>query len=235
MSTAPPEPTYYPRMKKINAHGTPMLGHLPIVPALTPAAFKEAVDRGDGDLVDTRSMLGFGGGHIAGALNIGASPELSVWAGWMLDPERPILLVLEKDSAVDEVVALLLRSGFTGFAGYLSGGMKAWDNAGLPIVETPQLSVHEVRQRQSELQVVDVRSPSEWEAGHIPGAKHIFLPELAQRRHEIDNRRPVAVHCASGYRASLAASVLQKEGVSNVANVPGSWQAWQNAGYPVEK
>ena len=71
--------------------------------------------------------------------------------------------------------------------------------------------------------------------GHIPGAKHIFLPELAKRRGEIDASRPVAVHCASGYRASLAASILQKEGFQNVANIPGSWQAWQKAGYPVEK
>ena len=78
------------------------------------------------------------------------------------------------------------------------------------------------------------RPPNEV-AGHIPGAKHIFLPELAERRGELDASRPVAVHCASGYRASLAASILQKEGVQNVANIPGSWLAWQKAGYPVEK
>ena len=235
LSTAPPEPTYYARIKKTNGRGTPVLGNLPIVPALPPKVFKEAVDRGDGILVDTSSMLGFGGGHIRGALNIGALPELSIWAGWILDPDLPILLVLDQDAALDKVVPLFLRSGFTKFAGYLTGGMKAWSTAGFPLADTPQLTVHQIKDRRDELQVVDVRSPSEWKEGHIPGAKHIFLPELAERRGEIDASRPVAVHCASGYRASLAASILKKEGVQNVANVPGSWLAWQKAGYPVEK
>jgi len=222
-------------MIKINVSGTSVLGNLPIVPAMPRTVFKEAVDRGDSALVDTRSMLGFGGGHIPGAMNIGASPELSIWAGWILDPERPILLVLDEDAAIEKVVPLFLRSGLTTFAGYLVGGMTAWDNAGFSIVDTPQLTVHQVKDRQDELQIVDVRSPSEWQAGHIPGAKHIFLPELAERRGEIDASRSVAVHCASGYRASLAASILQKLGLQNVANIPGSWQAWQKAGYPVEK
>jgi hydroxyacylglutathione hydrolase len=180
-------------------------------------------------------MLGFGGGHIPGAMNLGASPELSIWAGWILDPERPILLVLDEDAAIEKVVPLFLRTGFTTFAGYLAGGMTAWDNVGFSIVDTPQLTVHQIKDRQDELQVVDVRSPSEWHAGHIPGAKHIFLPELAERHGEIDASRPVAVHCASGYRASLAASILLKEGFQNVANIPGSWLAWQKAGYPIEK
>lgn len=235
LSNVPPEPTYYPRMHKINISGTSVLGNLPIVPAMPPMVFKEAVDRGACALVDTRGMLGFGGGHIPGAMNIGASPELSIWAGWILDPERPILLVLAEDAAVEKVVPLFLRSGLTTFAGYLAGGMKTWDNAGYSLVETPQLTVHQVRDRQDELQVVDVRSPNEWQAGHIPGAKHIFLPELVERRGELDASRPVAVHCASGYRASLGASILQKAGFQNVANIPGSWQAWQKAEYPVEK
>jgi hydroxyacylglutathione hydrolase len=234
LSTAPPEPTYYKRMKKLNAKGPEIIGNLPLVPGLPPKAFDEAVKRGDCVLVDTRSMLAFGGGHIQGALNIAGLPELSIWAGWLLDPKQSILLVLESDNEVDKVVPLFLRTGYTKFAGYLVGGMKAWDNAGLPLLEVDQITVHEVKERADELQIVDVRSPDEWKEGHIPGAIHTFLPELEKRAGELNKKKPVAVYCDSGYRASLGASILQQEGLE-VHNVPGSWQAWKNAKYPIEK
>ena len=233
MSSAPPVPAYYPRMKKVNAAGPQVLGHLPQVPGLPPRAFQQAVAQKQGVVVDTRSMLAFGGGHIPGALNIGASPMLSIWAGWMLDPATPLLLVLESDRAIDEVVTLFLRTGYTQFAGYLVGGMQAWDNAGLKLEETAQMTVHEVHAAGADVQVVDVRSPNEWQSGHVPGARHLFLPELREKAAQLDQRRPVAVYCASGYRASIGASILQQEGFAEVRNVPGSWQAWKKAGLPV--
>src|SRR6266550_7742675 len=83
IKTAPPVPHYYPIMKRVNAEGPKVLGNLPRVPALMPKAFKEAMEKKAGVLVDVRNMLAFGGGHIAGALNIGGTPILSIWAGWM--------------------------------------------------------------------------------------------------------------------------------------------------------
>ena len=174
LSSAPPEPTYYKRMKKLNAKGPEVLGNLPLVPGLPPKAFSAASKRDKAALIDTRSMLAFGGGHVPGSLNIAGLPELSIWAGWLLDPKQPILMVLESDREVEAVVPLFLRTGFTKFAGYLVGGMKAWDNAGLPLLEVDQMTVHEVKARAGELQIVDVRSPDEWEEGHVPGAIHIF-------------------------------------------------------------
>ena len=234
LSTAPPEPTYYKRMKKLNAKGPQVLGHLPIVPALPPKAFKAAMKSGDHVVVDTRLMLAFGGGHVDGALNIGGLPELSIWAGWLLNPAKPLLLILENDGDLEKVVRLFLRTGFSKFAGYLVGGMKAWDNAALPLVEIPQITVHELKKQAEEYQIVDVRSPDEWEEGRIPGAVHIFLPEVEKRSKELDKKQPVAVYCDSGYRASLATSMLQAERF-DVHNVPGSWQAWKNAKFPIEK
>ncbi len=234
LSTAPPEPTYYKRMKKLNAKGPQVLGNLPQVAALPSKAFKAAIEKGEAVVVDTRSMLAFGGGHVETALNIAGLPELSIWAGWLLDPEQPVLLVLESDLDVERVIPLFLRTGYTKFAGYLVGGMKAWDNAGLPLAEVDQITVHEVKQRADSLQIVDVRSHDEWEKGHIPGARHMFLPELRERKGELQKKKPVAVYCDSGYRASIGTSILQNEGF-DVHNVPGSWQAWINAKYPVEK
>jgi hydroxyacylglutathione hydrolase len=159
---------------------------------------------------------------------------LSIWAGWLLDSAKPILLVLESDEKVEEVVRYFLRTGYTKFAGYLVGGMKAWDNAGLPLDEVGQMTVHEIQDRGNKLQLVDVRSPDEWKGGHIPNARHIFLGELREKMGELDATQPTAVYCDSGYRASIASSILKQEGFGCVCNVPGSWQAWKKAGFRVE-
>lgn len=235
LSTPPPEPTYYKRMKKVNAAGPAILGRLPIIPALPPKTFKEMVAAKSAQLVDTRTMLAFGGGHIDGALNIAASPILSIWAGWLLDPEKPILLVLENDGDAEKVAQLFVRTGYTKFAGYLVGGMRAWQNAGYPLRELPQMTVHQLQSSRNGLQVLDVRGPAEWKNGRIPGAKHIFLPHLQKRADELDKERPVVVYCATGYRASLAASLLQQDGFPDVRNLPGSFHAWKAARFPVEK
>ncbi|PYJ67138.1 MAG: MBL fold metallo-hydrolase, partial [Verrucomicrobia bacterium] len=234
LGTIPPVPKYYPLMKKINAKGPEVLGNLPRVPALPPKTFKEAIENKTGVLVDTRMMLAFGGGHIPGALNIGGSPILSIWAGWMLDPEKPILLVLESDDDLERIVRLFVRTGYTKFAGYLTGGMKAWDAAGFPLARIGQMSVHELNERKSSLQVLDVRSPGEWKKGRLPGAHHIFVPELRNRMNELDRNKPTAVYCGSGYRASIATSILKPEGFSELWNVPGSWEAWKKAKLPIE-
>ena len=221
-------------MKKVNAKGPEVLGNLPRVPGLPAKTFNQAIEEKAGVLVDTRLMLAFGGGHIKGALSIGATPMLSIWAGWLLDPEMPILLVLESDSKVEEVVKLFIRTGYTKFAGYLVGGMTAWDNAGYPLEKVGQMTVGEIKDRGSDLQIVDVRAPTEWKKGHIPGATHIFLPELREKATQLKKTKPVAVYCDSGYRASIGKSILQQEGFRCVCNVPGSWQAWQKAKLPIE-
>ena len=234
LATAPPVPKYYPVMKKVNAQGPRVLGNLPRVPGLPPKAFKEAIEKRSGVLVDVRTMLAFGGGHIPGALNIGGSPILSIWAGWMLDPDEPILLVLESENDLEEIVRLFIRTGFTKFAGYLVGGMKAWDAAGFPLAEVGQMSVHELNKRAHELQIVDVRSPREWKNGRVPAARHIFLPEPRKRIGELDRSKPTAVYCGSGYRASIATSIMKPGGFEKLWNVPGSWEAWKKARLPVE-
>lgn len=235
LSSAPPVPHYYPVMKRINARGPEIIGGLPRVSGLPPKAFKEAVEKKMGVLVDVRTMLAFGGGHIAGALNIGGSPILSIWAGWMLDPEKSVLLVLEKDDDLEEILSLFVRTGYTKFAGYLVGGMRAWDIAGYPIERIGQMSVHELNEKKSGLQIVDVRSPNEWKKGHVPGARHIFVPEVKDRLTELDRTKPTAVYCGSGYRSSIASSILKAAGFNDLWNVPGSWEAWRAAKLPVEK
>lgn len=234
LDSAPPVPSYYPSMKKLNAKGPDVRGGLPQIEPLSAKNFRKAVEDKTGVLIDTRDMLAFGGGHIEGALNIGAKPMLSLWAGWLLQPEKAILLVVD-EGKLDEVLRMFVRTGYNKFAGYLVGGMAAWDNAGFPLSHVGQLTVHELKDRGSQVQVVDVRSPSEWASGHMPGAQYHFLPKLREELSKLDADKPTAVYCDSGYRASIGASILKGAGFKTVYNIPGSWQAWKKMDYPVQK
>jgi hydroxyacylglutathione hydrolase len=231
----PPKPAYYPRLKEANTAGPPVRHGLPVVAPWPARQFSERAAARDAVVLDTRHMLAFGGGHIAGALNIGMAPQLPIWAGWLLDVDQPLLLVLESDSALQEVVGALLRTGFTRYAGYLAGGMTAWDNAGLDLARTAQVTATQVHDDPGRFVLVDVRAPSEWQEGHLPGARHIELPELERRAAELPRNGKVVVYCDSGYRASIGASLLQRAGRQDVATMPGSMQAWRHAGYPLEK
>jgi hydroxyacylglutathione hydrolase len=235
LRTAPPIPHYYPRMKRVNAQGPQVLNGLPTVERLEPSAFAEQVAGGDIQLIDNRSALAFGEGHIAGAWNIGPRPELSLWSGWMLDPEKPIALVSPQVEDLPELLRQFQRVGFTRFAGWLKGGMSAWAAAGLLVQRLAQLPMSKLNKLlpPRDFQLLDVRLPQEWDEGHIPGARYLFLGELAQKLRSLDRDRPVAVYCATGYRSSLAASLLQASGFPKVFNVPGGYAAWTAAGLPV--
>ncbi|QNN23437.1 MBL fold metallo-hydrolase [Planctomycetales bacterium ZRK34] len=234
---APPEPNHYSRMKKLNMAGPPLLQETEPPRAMTPEQFESACSNSTVQLLDTRGMLAFGGGHIPGSLNIGNSPQLSVWAGWLLDPDKPLLLVTDDDAEVPRVLRRLHRVGLTKVAGYLAGGIKAWITRGRRLEHVDQISVTELRDRCNQddaLQLLDVRKDSEWESGHIPGAVHYPLPQLcAAPPDELDAERPVAVYCGSGYRASIGASLLKRHGFERVCNVPGSFSAWQSADYTI--
>lgn len=228
------KPTYYGRLKEANTAGYPE-PHLPPVPALPVEKFKAAASGGNAVVVDVRDLHAFAGGHIFGAVNLGGLPELSIWAGWMLDVRKDILLVMSNDKDLERIVALFVRTGFTRFAGYLVGGMKAWADAGMPISMISIMPVHQLKSHPDHGCLIDVRSAEEWAKGHIPGAIHIFLPELPAKMEALDKRTPVTTYCATGYRASVAASLLNAAGFEHVENVPGSWTAWCKAGFPVEK
>ena len=231
---APPVPWHYPELKKVNTAGPEIMGRLPTIAALPPSEFRKAAREAGVSTIDTRSMLAFGGGHIPGAINIGDRPEMSAWVGEMFDLEQKLLLIVDEDSDVERIQRLIVRTGHANFAGYLAGGMKAWEVAGLPLETTSQITVDKVRALQTRgarVTILDVRSPSEWEAGHIPGAEHKFVADMRDRITGLDKEGRYVTYCASGYRASLAASLMQARGFRDVSNVPGSWTAWTAAGY----
>ena len=236
LGSAPPFPPYYRRMKALNSEGPPILGELPGRDPIPVEEFHALVEAGN-VVVDLRDQLAFGGGHVPGALGIGVDGSLSTWAAWVVPYDQPILLVPETPFAVDPAVRALVRVGLDRIRGWLEGGMNAWRQEGLPISTLPQMSIPELAaalQRRDAVTVLDVRADGEWIGGHIDGAVHVHGGLLEDRLDEVPrNGRPLAVICGSGYRSTVAASVLKRAGFADVRNVPGGMRAWRSAGLPV--
>ena len=238
LASLPLAPSYYPRLKKMNAAGPAVLGMLPDVRPLDASQFQKERTAIDAVVVDTREIEAFGAAHVPGALNLPLREQFPIWAGWMLHPEQPILLVLSDPEHLSCVRRHFVRLGLDDLAGYLRRGMSGWFEAGLSFERTGHLSVHDLKARidrgVDELQLLDVRRDDEWERGHIPGARHVYAPNLTRHLDSLDRDTPIATYCGTGYRASLAASVLQRHGFREVCAVPGSMNAWTRAGYPLE-
>jgi hydroxyacylglutathione hydrolase len=233
LSTVPPFPDYYKRMKRVNSAGPDILNAIPGDQALTPAEFRRMIHTGDAVVIDLRRPEAFGGAHIPVAFSIGADDKLAMWAAWIVPYDRPILLVGDDGSSHEETRRVLVRVGLDDVRGYLAGGMKAWIEAGHEQAHVPQMSVEELTTRLKKgAYLLDVRSDGEWRSDHIEGAQHIMGGDLPGRTGEVPADRTIHVICGSGYRSSVAASVLLRAGVKDVVNVAGGMTAWTRRGLP---
>jgi hydroxyacylglutathione hydrolase len=232
----PTVPPYWRRMRRQNADGPRLLGVLGQPPALRPDEFAQYSAEENVIVVDCRSPEAFAV-HIPGALNVGAGNSFSIWAGTVLPEDAQTLLVVESPAELGDLYWQLLRIGYPMPSGWLAGGMKAWRTSGREIEILPQWTVRDLRReiaRDRDLMVLDVRQPAEWSKGHIPGACHISGGELPDRVAEIDQEKRVAVICGSGYRSSVSASLLKRQGHDRVYNVLGGMTGWKSAGFETE-
>ena len=231
----PEQPRYFGMDVEINRRGAGALGAHEPPPALDAADFAAAQQAG-AVVIDVRANVDFGDGHVPGSQNVGLGGQFASWAGTLLDPARPLLIVAGDDDRVAEAVMRLGRVGLENVAGYLAGGVAAWRAAGRPLSVIPQITVADLRAlagREDRLQIVDVRRPGEYAGGHVPGAVTAPLDRLAQEAARLDPARPTAVICAGGYRSSAATGILAARGFKDIRNVLGGTGAWVAAGYEV--
>jgi hydroxyacylglutathione hydrolase len=182
-------------------------------------------------VIDTRSPRAFGEGHIPGSIHVylhGSSFATRV--GFVVSPENRLLLVVKNGPDLREAIDQLSVVGFDQVIGYLDGGMATWQEAGLPVQQLDQITVETLHSMRHDLKVLDVRDQGEWEEGHMKGAVHIPYYFLEQRLQELDTTQPIAAICASGQRSSIACSLLQRHGFTQLFNVVGGMEAWEEAG-----
>jgi hydroxyacylglutathione hydrolase len=190
----------------------------------------------DAQLLDTRDPVEFAAAHLERSINIGLVGQYATWAGTLLSRERPIVIVADPGAETESALRLG-RIGFDHVIGYLAGGLRSADGSAARIVTTERLSAEVAARRLGEHgapAIVDVRAPGERAQKRIEGSLHIPLTRLTERMADIPANRPVLVHCAGGYRSSIAASLLQRAGRTNVSELAGGITAWEAAGLPVQ-
>jgi hydroxyacylglutathione hydrolase len=232
MTTDLPEaPSYFSRDAQINLQGPVLIDELPEPIAFHPEAVQK-MQRGGHLVLDTRPASQYGTGHILGSLNIGLGGQFASWAGSLIKPDVPLLIVAEDGGSVREARTRLARVGLEKVTGFLNDGVLAWHQARLPLATIEQISVQELQLRIEEGSVetiIDVRRPPEWNAGHIENAAHMPLNHLAESALSLNRDSKVAVVCAGGYRSSIASSLLEQLGFRSISNVVGGMTAWNNA------
>jgi glyoxylase-like metal-dependent hydrolase (beta-lactamase superfamily II)/rhodanese-related sulfurtransferase len=219
-------PDYFLRMRDVNRHGAHLYGpEPPTLPALSPDEVHRRVD-GGARLVDVRPVEAFGAGHVPGSLSNPLRPVFGTWLGWLVEPDRPLIFVLDPHQDRADLVRQARKVGYEHLAGELAGGIAAWRAAGLPLSTIPVVDAG----RLDPARTLDVRQDSEFAAGHLPGAAHIELGALpAAAAGGALSDGPLTVTCGHGERAMTAASLLAATGRRDLSVLAGGPEDWAAA------
>jgi glyoxylase-like metal-dependent hydrolase (beta-lactamase superfamily II)/rhodanese-related sulfurtransferase len=226
--TEPPQ--YFALNAKINKEGYDSLDHVLEhgLTALNLPAFKGWIKK-EAVILDSRRAEKFTEGFIPGALSIGLEGRFAEWAGSLISFDVPIILVAEPGREKETIIRLA-RVGFDKIEGYLEGSYEAWQQAGEEIDMIINVEPDELMMDipfDENLVVLDVRKPVEYAEGHLKDAVNIPLTDLADPANmaTITEENNLYVHCGSGYRSIIASSLLKRQGIHNLRNVPGGWEA----------
>lgn len=185
-------------------------------------------------VLDVRNVDEFEKGFIPNAINIGIDDRFALWVGGVLPIEQKLVLVVP-EGREEEAIKRMARVGFENVKGYLKGGFDTWVNAGKEIDVLSSVDPNEAAKliRMGDLKVLDVRKPTEVEAGHIEGAINIRLQEIPERFSELSKDENYLIHCAGGYRSVIASSILKKNGYHNITNIRKGYNALSKEDVPI--
>jgi glyoxylase-like metal-dependent hydrolase (beta-lactamase superfamily II)/rhodanese-related sulfurtransferase len=230
-SDLPEPPSYFPINAAMNKKGYASLEEVldRAMRPLSPEDFQQAAKEPDTWIIDTRDKEIFTQGFVPGSVFIGLNGRFAEWAGSMIPFDKQLLVITEPGQE-NEAMTRLARVGFDKMNGYLKGGFDGWQEAGLPVdmiidVESDELAMD--LPFDPHLLVLDVRKESEFDAGHVADAVNIPLPQLLDplRVAAIEDTDNIYIHCQSGYRSVIGASILKKQGFHNLRNVLGGFKA----------
>jgi rhodanese-related sulfurtransferase len=187
-------------------------------------------------VLDTRDSTEFAAAHLAGSINIGLGGQYATWVGTVLDRKHAIVIIADPGRE-NEAAVRLGRIGFDHVAGYLKDGMLSLESHPELTVKTERVSAPFAAELLASAQpplAVDVRAPREREQKFIAGSLNVPLNHLVENIGMLPKDRALLLYCAGGYRSSIAASLLQKNGFDRVSEIAGGLAGWEAAKLPVQ-
>ena len=232
LTDQPEPPKYFAMMKKLNKVKRPLLTNVPALKKLDEVSLKLALDKGY-KLIDTRDKTDFAKGYIPGSINIQNNNSFNTWAGWFLDYETPFILLADPVQ-LDDIIRKLMRIGLDNIYGYIPS-IKVWEEADGKLEQEPVISLDEFKTlyQNNGIQVVDLRGATEYTAGHISGADHVFIGSLPNNLNRISKDKKVVIHCQGGDRAAIGYSLLARNGYRNILNFSEGMNKWLQEKNPV--
>ena len=223
LSDQPEPPKYFAMMKKLNKIDRPLLVEVPKHAKLANVKFLDAYHRGT-KVIDTRNKTEFAKGFIDGSINIQGNNSFATWCGWILNYDEPFILIAT-DEQMDDLTRKLMRIGLDNIYGYISDVHAT----GLELKKADVIDIAEFKERiaREDVQIIDVRGASEYNAGHIEGADNVFVGTLEKNLDRISKEKTVLIHCQSGDRSAIAYSLLVKNGFTNIKNFSGGMAEWK--------
>lgn len=229
----PEPPKYFAMMKKLNKVDRSLLTEVPKLKKFEYTELVAALAKGT-KLIDARDKTEFSKGFIPGSINIQGNNSFATWAGWFLTYEEPFILLAE-EAQLDDLTRKLMRIGLDHIQGYVPS-INTWEEHGGTLETVNQISLEEFKtlQQDKNVQIVDLRGVSEYNAGHIKGADNVFVGTLVNNMDQISKDKKVVIHCQGGDRAAIAYSLLARNGYKNVLNYSPGMNEWMNQNNAVE-
>lgn len=220
-----PAPAYFFKDAKLNKQGYASMDDVLTkgLSALSVADFESKMKDGV-TIIDTRIPDVFELGFIPKAINFGLNGQYAIWAATLLDITQPVLIIADAGKE-KESIERLARVGFDNILGYLQGGFEAWKDADKrwDMIISVDEEEFELDAKHTDIKILDVRKPGEFNDGHLTQATHFSLDKIAAEYASLDKDGEYLVHCAGGYRSMIAASYLKSKGFQRVKNVIGGW------------
>lgn len=235
-----PPPVYFPMNVKMNKEGYDSIddvlkrGTMP----MSVNAFEAAANETGALILDTRNPEHFVQAFIPNSINIGIDGTFAPWVGALIPDIKQTILLVTEPGREEETVIRLARVGYDNVIGYLEGGFEAWRSMGKETDSISSISAFEFAHRheaQPDMEVIDVRRPGEYNAGHLAKAKNIPLDYINDNMASFPKDKTFYLHCAGGYRSVIASSILKARGYEHMVNVAGGYSAIKESAIPAEQ